>query len=63
MLRTVLTWAVIIAIGWGAISWLAEPGNGHDAGKVAGNMAGTAGDGVGGAFDAVEGFFKGLSSH
>lgn len=57
----IVMWIAVACLVVGGVKWLGEGNNGHDAGQTAGNAAHTGVRGVGGAFDAANGFFKGLT--
>lgn len=56
-----MRWVVVACLVVGGVTWLGEGSNGHQAGQTAGNAAHKGVEGVGGAFDALNGFFKGLT--
>lgn len=62
-MRQLLGLIVTVIVIWGVVQYLAEPGNGRDLGRVAGNAASDGADAVGGFFDIIEGLVKGLGNH
>ena len=57
MLRKIGFFILIV----GAAVWLAQPGNGKQAGDTGGDMAQVGVDAAGGFFDGVSAFFNGLA--
>jgi hypothetical protein len=61
MIMRVLTFIVGAIVVYGAVTWLAEPGNGRQLGNSGGEVASTGVDAVGGAGDVFEGVLDGLT--